>query len=196
MILDKNLFTGELVRLAAMNPGADAEAFARWQADSEYMRLQDSDSFMPATPKQMQRKLEKELEREPATNFEFSIRTLSDDKPIGSIGLGGVRWNHSDVFVGIGLGDRDYWGNGYGTDAMRVILRYAFMELNLHRVSLDVFEYNPRAQRSYEKAGFKVEGRQRQAMQRDGRRWDFIFMGILREEWLNDNGQLTMSNEQ
>lgn len=194
--MNQNLFTGELVRLAVMNLETDAEAFARWQSDSEYMRLQDSDSFMPATPKQMQRRLEKELERNPDTNFEFTIRTLSDDKPIGSIGLGGVRWNHGDTFVGIGLGDREYWGNGYGTDAMRIILRYAFTELNLHRVSLDVFEYNPRAQRSYEKAGFKIEGRQRQVMQRDGRRWDFIFMGILRAEWLKDNEQLTMHNVQ
>jgi RimJ/RimL family protein N-acetyltransferase len=195
MALNKNLFTGELVRLVATNPETDAEAFARWQSDSEYMRLQDSDSFMPATSKQMQHKIEKELERDPATRFEFTIRTLSDDKPIGSIGLGGVRWNHSDTFVGIGLGDRAYWGNGYGTDAMRIILRYAFTELNLHRVSLDVFSYNPRAQRSYEKAGFKVEGRQRQVMKRDGHRWDFIFMGILREEWLKNNDQLAMSND-
>jgi len=57
------------------------------------------------------------------------------------------------------------------------------MELNLHRVSLDVFEYNPRAIRSYEKVGFKHEGRVRQALNRDGRRWDILYMGILREEW-------------
>ena len=66
---------------------------------------------------------------------------------------------------------------------MGVLLRYAFAELNLRRVSLSVFEYNPRAMRSYEKAGFVVEGRRRQALNRDGRRWDVIHMGILREEW-------------
>jgi RimJ/RimL family protein N-acetyltransferase len=53
----------------------------------------------------------------------------------------------------------------------------------MQRVSLNVFEYNPRAIRSYEKCGFKHEGRARQAMNRDGRRWDLIFMGCLREEW-------------
>jgi RimJ/RimL family protein N-acetyltransferase len=187
--MNNDLFTGELVRLAAPNPETDAEPFARWQSDSEYMRLQDSEPSMPTTPVRMKSWLEKQLARDPDDRFEFTIRTLSDDKPIGSVGLGGVRWNHGDTFVGIGLGDREYWGNGYGTDAMRIILRFAFTELNLHRVSLDVFEYNPRAQRSYEKAGFKVEGRQRQVMQRDGRRWDYIFMGILREEWLKSNEQ-------
>ena len=84
---------------------------------------------------------------------------------------------------GIGLGERNYWGNGYGTDAMQIMLRYAFRELNLHRVSLDVFEYNPRALHSYEKAGFQIEGRRRKMVQRDGRRYDMIFMGILREAW-------------
>jgi RimJ/RimL family protein N-acetyltransferase len=66
---------------------------------------------------------------------------------------------------------------------MRVMLRYAFRELNLHRVTLTVFEYNPRAIRSYEKAGFVVEGRLRNWLNREGRRWDMIHMGILREEW-------------
>lgn len=185
--MNQNIFTGELVRLAAMNPAIDAEPLARWQVDSEYMRLLESDPFMPATLAQMKRGIEKNFERDQATRFEFMIHTLREDKPIGAIGLGGVRWNHGDAFVGIGLGDRDYWGNGFGTDAMLVMLRYAFTELNLHRVSLNVFEYNSRAQRSYEKAGFKVEGRQRQGMMRDGRRWDLIFMGILREEWLLNN---------
>lgn len=72
---------------------------------------------------------------------------------------------------------------------MRLALRFAFMELNLHRVTLDVFEYNPRAIRSYEKAGFREEGRRRQLLLRNGRRWDEIEMGILREEWLKLNGK-------
>jgi RimJ/RimL family protein N-acetyltransferase len=67
---------------------------------------------------------------------------------------------------------------------MIVILRYAFQELNLRRVALDTFEYNPRAIRSYEKAGFVHEGRARGYLYREGQRWDLIFMGILREEWL------------
>jgi RimJ/RimL family protein N-acetyltransferase len=71
---------------------------------------------------------------------------------------------------------------------MQVILRYAFQELNLRRVSLDTFEYNPRAIRSYEKAGFVHEGRVRKFLLREGRRWDMLFMGILREEWLARNG--------
>ncbi|MFM8321349.1 MAG: GNAT family N-acetyltransferase [Chloroflexota bacterium] len=66
---------------------------------------------------------------------------------------------------------------------MRVLLRYAFQELPLNRVTLNVFEYNPRAVRSYEKAGFRVEGRVRGGLNRDGKRYDMIYMGILRAEW-------------
>jgi RimJ/RimL family protein N-acetyltransferase len=69
---------------------------------------------------------------------------------------------------------------------MRVILRYAFTEMNLQRITLGVFEYNPRAIRSYEKAGFKVEGILRQYLHREGRYWDEIMMGILREEWMEN----------
>lgn len=178
-----HLLQGKLVRLAAANSETDAELFARWTRDSEFGRLLDSDAPMPRSVGKAKKDIQEWMEHEKPDAIEFLIRTLADDRPIGSIGLDGIRWTHGDSFVGIGIGERDDWGKGYGTDAMRVILRYAFRELNLHRVSLDVFEYNPRAIRSYEKAGFVVEGRQRQVLNRDGRRWDMLYMGILREEW-------------
>jgi RimJ/RimL family protein N-acetyltransferase len=127
--------------------------------------------------------LREEKHAENEGNHAFTIRTLDGDRIIGGIGLDGIRWMHRDCFVGIGLGDREFWGKGYGTDAMKIILRYAFSELNLQRVTLDVFEYNQRGVRSYEKAGFVIEGRQRGQILREGRRWDVIFMGILREDW-------------
>jgi RimJ/RimL family protein N-acetyltransferase len=68
------------------------------------------------------------------------------------------------------------------------MLRYAFCELNLHRVSLTVFEYNPRGIHSYEKCGFKHEGCIRELILRDGKRWDVLHMGILRQEWQAANG--------
>ena len=181
--MDTPLLQGELVRLIAANSETDAELFAKWSRDSEYMRLQSSWPTRLWSQKQAKEALRDWMEHERPDEMEFVIRTLAEDRPIGSIGLDGIRWSHGDTFVGIGIGEREYWGKGYGTDAMRIMLRYAFMELNLHRVSPNVYEYNPRAIRSYEKAGFTVEGRQRQALDRDGRRWDIIYMGSLREEW-------------
>jgi RimJ/RimL family protein N-acetyltransferase len=177
------LLQGELVRLAATNSETDAEAMARWSHDSEYMRLEDSWPARLRSVKQTKEDIREWLEHEKPNDYGFVIRTLTDDRAIGAIELDGIRWSSGDCFVGIGIGERECWGNGYGTDAMRVILHFAFAELNLHRVSLNVFEYNPRAIRSYEKAGFVVEGRQRQVLNRDGRRWDVIYMGILRQDW-------------
>ncbi|NTU75527.1 MAG: GNAT family N-acetyltransferase [Anaerolineaceae bacterium] len=99
------------------------------------------------------------------------------------VGLDGLNWSARNAWVGIGIGDPEYWGKGFGSDAMRIILRFAFLELNLWRVNLNVFEYNERAQKSYLKVGFREEGRLRQWMRRDGRRWDLIYMGVLRSDW-------------
>jgi RimJ/RimL family protein N-acetyltransferase len=128
--------------------------------------------------------IQKNQEKDPPSFYAFGIRTLEGDRLVGYTGLEGDISPHGEAFVGIGIGERDFWGKGYGTDAMNVILRFAFQELNLRRVSLDTFEYNPRAIRSYEKVGFVHEGRARDFLYREGRRWDLIFMGILREEWL------------
>lgn len=178
--MNTQLFTGQLVRLAAPDPEAEGGSVARWWHDTEYSRLLDNDPAVIGSPKKAKEDLETFLKEDPCF---FRIRTLSDDRLIGFVGLHSVRGPHGDAWVGIGIGERECWGKGYGTDAMRVILRYAFTELNLHRVTLGVFEYNPRAIRSYQKAGFKIEGRARQEMKRDGKRWDVLYMGILREEW-------------
>lgn len=171
--------TGEQVYLAAYDIEKGATATARWIQDSEYTRLADSEPARLSTSNQIRKFFEEEM----ADAIIFSIYTLAEDKLLGDIGLGGIDWAAGSAWVGIALGEREYWGKGYGSDAMRVLLRFAFQQLNLHRINLDVFEYNPRAIRSYEKVGFRHEGCARKWVNRDGRRWDFIFMGLLRDEW-------------
>jgi len=178
--MNTQLFTGKLVRLAAPDPEAEGDTVTRWWRDTEYSRLLDNDPAMMWSPRKARQSLEEYLKEDPVF---FRIRTLSEDRLIGFVGLHGISWAHGEAWTGIGIGERECWGQGYGTDAMNVTLRYAFTELNLHRVTLNVFEYNPRAIRSYEKAGFKIEGRARQEMKRDGQRRDMLYMGILREEW-------------
>lgn len=176
------LFEGKLVRLAAAEPEVTAEAFSRWGQNGEYARNLDTDLMRNWSAKKTKEWFEEGQEKNAVSEYFFLVRTLEDDRLIGFIDLE-VIWWHRNAWVGIGLGEPEFWGKGYGTDAMRLGLRYAFNELNLRRVSLDVFEYNERAQRSYLKAGFVVEGRIREDIHRNGRRWDVIHMGILREEW-------------
>ena len=182
------LFKGKLVRLAAIEPEEVSKSFSNWDRDSEYKRLLDSDPPRLHSVKASKDWLEKHLEEDQTSTYWFAIRALKDDRLLGDVELAVINWGSRDAFVGIGIGERDFWGRGYGTEAMQLALRYAFTELNLRRVTLDVFEFNQRAIRSYEKAGFRREGRERQAVQREGRRWDVLIMGILREEWMEENG--------
>jgi RimJ/RimL family protein N-acetyltransferase len=182
-----DLYKGKLVRLTAEEPDVMTELLVKWRRDSEYARLLDNDPVRMFSKKKTKEWFEKDLEENEKSNF-FMVRTLEDDKLIGFIGLFDIQGNHQNAYVGIGIGEREYWGRGYGTDAMNIMLRYAFTALNLLRVSLGVFEYNQRGVRSYEKAGFRIEGRAREYLYREGRRWDLINMGILREEWQADVG--------
>lgn len=177
--MNNSLLSGQLVTLAAVNPDTDAEIIARWSDDSQFWRLAHTEPALPVRPGYVKQK----LEDRPLDLHAFAIRTQVDDRLIGLIGLHTIFWAHREAFMGIQIGERDYWGKGYGTDALRALLRYAFAELNLLRVSLSVLEGNDRAIRSYEKCGFRYEGRERQAWTYDGRRWDEIYMGLLREEW-------------
>jgi RimJ/RimL family protein N-acetyltransferase len=187
--MDSDLMVGKLVRLAALNAKVDAEEFARWDNDADYLRHLNSGPIMPGSARKIKEIIEKAQSDDPNTII-FSVRPLADDKLIGFVAFDGINWQHGDTFVAIGIGDRAHRGNGYGTDAMRVMLRYGFQELNLYRIQLNVFSYNERAIKSYLKIGFSNEGRQRGMLLRDGRRWDFIYMSILRDEWM------AISNEQ
>jgi RimJ/RimL family protein N-acetyltransferase len=183
----KDIFTGNLIRLSAFDPEEMSKVFTRWNANSEYFRLLNSGARPMKSAKSMAKWMEEEVGEMSLESYTFSIRTLAEDKLIGEIGLDVVNWPGRDAFVGLGIGEPEYWSKGYGTDVMNVLLRFAFIEINLRRVSLGVFEYNPRAIRSYEKVGFRHEGRMRRLLSREGRRWDNLFMGILREEWLELN---------
>jgi RimJ/RimL family protein N-acetyltransferase len=179
---EADLFIGKLVRLTAEDPETMAKPYSEWARDTEYSRYLDSNPPYTFSTKKWKEWLEKDVEK--TDNNFFNIRTLEDNQLIGFVGLFELYCQHGDAMVAIAIGPHEYWGKGYGTDAMNLILRFAFTELNLRRMSLIVFEYNQRGIRSYEKNGFKIEGRVRGAMLREGKRCDFIWMGVMREEWL------------
>ena len=104
-----------------------------------------------------------------------------DGRHIGNIGLHDVRPEDRHAVLGIMIGAKDAWSQGYGTDAVITLLRFAFGEMNLHRVWLQVFEFNERAIACYRKCGFREEGRLRQHYYGRGRYWDVLVLGMLRE---------------
>ena len=181
----KDIFKGELVRLSAFDHEELGKAYAAWNRDSELMRLLNTGASVLHSAKVGVAFFEKMIKEDSPAHHFFSIRALEDNRLLGDINLDVVSdWIGRNAFVGLGIGNREDWGKGYGTDAMKIILRFAFTEINLRRVTLTVFEYNPRAIRSYEKAGFHHEGRLRGVLLRDGKRWDMLYMGILRDDWI------------
>lgn len=126
------------------------------------------------------------LEGHQVNGFEHGVGLAIETKDgthIGNIDLMRVRPEDRKAGLGIMIGERDYWSNGYGTDAIVVLLRFAFDEMNLHRVWLTVDACNERAVACYRKCGFQEEARLRQDRYTRGRYWDTLFMGILHTEF-------------
>jgi RimJ/RimL family protein N-acetyltransferase len=179
-MFETSLFKGKLVRLAASTPD-DHALIASWSNNDEYLRLADGDPARPASREEVA-----ESEKgsgAPSISYGFRLRTLEDDRLIGMAALFGIQWANRVAMMGIVIGEPDYWGRGYGSDAMTLLLGYAFRELNLYRVGLDVLGYNTRAIRAYEKNGFVLEGTRRGAVCREGARYDVLQYGILCDEW-------------
>ena len=117
------------------------------------------------------------------TDLVFGIAIKNGDRLIGCCGLHGISLTARSAVFGILIGERSRQGLGFGTQATRLALRYAFMELNLNRVELSVFADNERAIRAYARAGFVQEGRAREAYFRDGRYHDALHFAVLRGDW-------------
>lgn len=158
---------------------ADAPVLTAWLNNPEvtrYLRLHRP--LMPLAEEAFLRKMS-ESERD----IVLGIVTREPEQFIGVTGLHQMDACNRHVQFGITLGEKSAWGKGYGTEATRLMVRYAFDTLNLNRVWLHVYEYNERGVRVYQKAGFRMEGRLRQETFRDGRYWDTFVMAVLREEW-------------
>ncbi len=113
----------------------------------------------------------------------MAIHLRESDRLVGTCAFSQLDVDNDSTLYHITIGERDAWGKGYGTEATELMIAHAFSGLGLHRVGLTVFEFNTRAIRAYEKCGFVVEGRAREAIFRDGRYWDELQMSVLAEEW-------------
>jgi RimJ/RimL family protein N-acetyltransferase len=171
---------GKRLRLRAIER-SDIPTFVRWFNDPEVRHYLEM--LMPMSQAQEERWFEAHLER--GDSHIFGIETL-DGLLIGNIGLSDIDWRNRRAVLGIVIGEKEYWGKGYGTEAIMALLRFVFENMNLQRVDLKVFDYNQRAVRCYEKCGFKLEGRLRQAHFHDGEYHDELVMGILRNELIRD----------
>jgi RimJ/RimL family protein N-acetyltransferase len=113
----------------------------------------------------------------------FAIRLLDGDRLVGTCQLLAIDQRHRTAELQIRIGEPDARGRGLGTEAVGLLLRHAFTDRDLERVSLHVLASNAPAIASYEKSGLVREGTLRRSAFVDGRREDVVVMGILRDEW-------------
>jgi RimJ/RimL family protein N-acetyltransferase len=185
MDLENSLFEGKLICLSPMDPEKDADIESRWTHDAEYLRLIKAEIARPLSPEEVKKeyeKIQKSMD-EDKNEFYFTIRSRSEERLLGFARIYGILWTTGYAMVQLGIGDPRDRRQGFGAEALRLLLRYAFGELNLFRLTAWVPEYNTTAQRFFEKSGFTLEVRRRQALHRDNRRWDMLHLGLLREEW-------------
>ncbi len=130
------------------------------------------------------------LDANGAENYGFAIESKSEGQYLGGCGVHQVDGKNRKCFVGIFVG-KPHWNLGYGADALRTLVRFCFDEINLNKVTLNVYAFNASAIRCYEKVGFTTEATLRQELFRQGRYHDAHLMAILRSEWeaLNERRQ-------
>jgi RimJ/RimL family protein N-acetyltransferase len=164
---------GQQVRLVALNSDSDQLVMERWPVALGMWRLLDADGADRHGP-----------DRAPAADgVYFRVHALAEDRPIGHAGLFGICRRHGDAWLDVRLSTREHWGEPYGADTLRLLLRYAFDGLGLNRVALGVFEYDARRMRALEGAGFAIEGRVLQESSHGLQRRAGLLMGLRRETW-------------
>lgn len=183
--IQTQLFEGPDIVFGPIDHEKDAEIESKWTHDAEFMRLMELKPVRPMSPAMVRKQYEK-IEKDAEENrnlFYFTIRAKSDDRLIGKAMLEWIEWTNGNGWIHLGIGAADERGKGYGTQALHMLLRFAFAELNLFRVSALVPAYNEAMLAVLRKFNFVEEVRRREAVERDGRFWDLLLFGLLKSEW-------------
>jgi RimJ/RimL family protein N-acetyltransferase len=183
-IREEQIMEGKLVRLRGYER-ADLSALMKWVNDEEVTDFLGTPLVYPMSSIAEQNFIEAAANHS-ETDKRFVIESLADGRNIGGISFLAVDWLNRSAGIGIVIGDKSCWGKGYGTDAMRVMMRLGFDKMNLHRLWLHVYDFNQRGISSYEKCGFKREGILRDERYLNGRYHDTIVMAVLQHEYSPD----------
>jgi RimJ/RimL family protein N-acetyltransferase len=170
---------GRLVVLRHHRPD-DLPQVRRWYRDPALAHLTRY-SLHPMTDEEIDRFFHGRLMSPESVAYAIELR--ESRRLIGLTTFSNLDPDNGSVTFHISIGEADAWGQGYGTEATELMLQLAFERIGLHRVALSVFSFNERAVRSYQKAGFRLEGRAREAIVREGTPFDELTMGILAPEW-------------
>jgi RimJ/RimL family protein N-acetyltransferase len=169
---------GSLVNLRAVEPD-DYRLLWQWINDPDVMVYWGRPGNTQSLPEVAH---QEELQASRGNSRKYIVET-HDALPIGQIDYYDLDWQARSAWTSIMIANREFWGGGYGTDAMRTLLNYLFVQMGLHRVSLSAHITNSRAIRSYEKNGFKAEGTMREWAFFNGEWVDGVLMSVLDGEF-------------
>src|SRR3989344_1628530 len=170
---------GKKVILRPPSKSTDLETFIRWINDPE-VRLYVK-CFLPVTEGEEEKWFD-ELAGRRTTDVVLVIET-HDGTPIGIMGLHRISWKDRTATTGALIGEKEYWGKGYGTDAKMTLLDYAFNTLNLRKVCSSTLAFNERSIRYNQRCGYKEEGRRREQFFRNGGYVDEVLLAVFKKDW-------------
>lgn len=174
------LFESSRVRLRKMTK-EDTELYHQWRNDVEVMH--STNPSLDVYPIEETKEFVDHVILGSHTAKSYIILAKGNEIPIGIVSLINIDLKNRNAECIIDIGEKKYWGKGFGSESLGLLLHYAFYEMNLHRVYLKVFSFNDRAIHLYKKIGFQQEGNSRQSLFRDGEWHDIIHMGILQNEY-------------
>lgn len=174
------LFESTRIRLRKMTK-EDTELYHKWRNDTQVMH--STSPFLDVYSMEATRDFIEQVILASSSSKSYIMMEKSNDAPIGIISLVNIDYKNRNAECIIDIGEKEYWGRGYGAEGMKLLLDFAFCEMNLHRLSLNVFSFNEKAIHLYKKLGFQIEGSSRESLFRDGRWHDIIQMGLLQQEY-------------
>jgi len=181
---NRSLYEGRLVKLGPIDHEKDPPVLAGW-TNEPFWRFILPGVYHPLSVEGARKFLERvEKEMEESKNlFHFTLRAKDDNRLVGLSKIHWIDFHNGTGVLNLGVGNESGRQQGYASDAMELLLRFAFNDLNLHRLSVWPSEDNLPFIQEVEKAGFEEEARRREAAFHDGSYWDVICMGLLKAKW-------------
>lgn len=188
-VMQDQLFEGSTIRMAPIDHEKDPAVEAGWTNNPLFLRMMSVEPARPLSASQVKKRYEQIEKSSEEGNrlIHFALRTQpiegeADGRLLGYAEFYWIEWHHRSGWLRLGIGDPQDWGKGYGREALQLLLRYGFDEINLRRIGASVPEYNTAALHLARSAGFVEEVRRREAIMRDGLRWDLLHLGLLQSE--------------
>jgi len=176
---------GKRIYLSPINI-EDVETYTQWVNDLDVTISLGNPGVLYGFEKEKEA-----VERMIKSGNDFAIITNDEDRLIGNCGLFSIFERNRKAELGIMIGNKNYWDQGYGKEAIELVLNYGFNILNLNNVMLGVYSFNKRAIKCYENIGFKEIGRRREAYILGKRKYDEVLMDILADDFGHDLSELT-----